>query len=228
MDTLAYNHFTLARETETPAIALDWKKLSSHNLMALLSLTLAVGAVSTLAPEPAAAHPHHGHHHRHHGGGGGGSTFILDIGMSGPAVAQLQRRLSNLGYFNAGITGYFGPITQGAVYRFQRANGLSPDGVVGPITRSALYGGGGGGGCHRARCHHGGGGGGGRTLRPGMDNRRVVRLQARLRSYGYFNAYHNTGYYGPITTSGVMSFQRSNGLRVDGIAGPATLRALGM
>lgn len=36
------------------------------------------------------------------------------------------------------------------------------------------------------------------------------------------------GIYGPYTRARVMAFQRANGLAVDGIAGPATLRALGL
>jgi peptidoglycan hydrolase-like protein with peptidoglycan-binding domain len=37
-----------------------------------------------------------------------------------------------------------------------------------------------------------------------------------------------TGYYGSQTKAAVKRFQRANGLTVDGVAGPATLRALGI
>lgn len=53
----------------------------------------------------------------------------------------------------------------------------------------------------------------------------VTVLQDRLRSAGYFNR-SSTGIYSSITTSAVRRFQASRGLAVDGIAGPATQRAL--
>ena len=37
-----------------------------------------------------------------------------------------------------------------------------------------------------------------------------------------------SGYYGPLTRRAVKRFQRRKGLKADGIAGPATLRALGI
>jgi peptidoglycan hydrolase-like protein with peptidoglycan-binding domain len=42
---------------------------------------------------------------------------------------------------NAGLTedGYFGPLTETAVKTFQRAEGLSPDGIVGTNTWTKIY-----------------------------------------------------------------------------------------
>ncbi|MBW4582330.1 MAG: peptidoglycan-binding protein [Tildeniella nuda ZEHNDER 1965/U140] len=53
----------------------------------------------------------------------------------------------------------------------------------------------------------------------------VTVLQDRLRSAGYFNR-NPTGVYASITADSVRRFQRDRGLTVDGIAGPATQRAL--
>ncbi len=53
----------------------------------------------------------------------------------------------------------------------------------------------------------------------------VTTLQDRLRSTGYFNR-SSTGVYASITADAVRRFQASRGLVVDGIAGPATQRAL--
>ncbi|HEY9763281.1 MAG TPA: peptidoglycan-binding protein [Trichocoleus sp.] len=55
----------------------------------------------------------------------------------------------------------------------------------------------------------------------------IVRVQDQLKLLGYlpFN-YVSTGVYDPTTQDAIRTFQRVNGLTVDGVAGPATLRAL--
>jgi hypothetical protein len=62
----------------------------------------------------------------------------LRRGSTGPEVARLQQRLTELGFDPNGIDGRFGPGTEAAVKAFQQANGLTVDGIVGPITRAAL------------------------------------------------------------------------------------------
>jgi hypothetical protein len=54
------------------------------------------------------------------------------------AVRGLQLRLRRLGFRPGPIDGLFGPLTEGAVERFQVARGLAADGVVGPDTRKPL------------------------------------------------------------------------------------------
>ncbi|NLI60037.1 MAG: peptidoglycan-binding protein, partial [Clostridiales bacterium] len=58
-------------------------------------------------------------------------------------------------------------------------------------------------------------------LRVGSRGSAVVNLQKQLNSLGY-NAGAADGIFGSRTRSAVMSFQRANGLAVDGIVGPAT------
>ena len=67
-----------------------------------------------------------------------GVTATLKPGMSGPAVAELQNRLTAGGYWLGAVDGRYSTLTQQAVMAFQKANGLSRDGVYGPITRRAL------------------------------------------------------------------------------------------
>ncbi|MCD6149376.1 peptidoglycan-binding protein [bacterium] len=54
-------------------------------------------------------------------------------------ITVIQNILKNLGFFNhPNATGYYGPITRQAVIEFQKANGIDPVGVVGPITSAKL------------------------------------------------------------------------------------------
>lgn len=62
----------------------------------------------------------------------------LRVGMHGSQVLALQRRLNELGYTIAAPDGSFGQATLHEVVAFQKVNGLSRDGVVGPATRTAL------------------------------------------------------------------------------------------
>jgi peptidoglycan hydrolase-like protein with peptidoglycan-binding domain len=90
------------------------QKLSSSTWKGLLSLAV-VGGVLSIA---SAAH----------------ATYIR-LGAVGPDVANVQ---AALGISSDGV---FGCQTRDAVMDFQRRNGLLVDGVVGPETWSALFGG---------------------------------------------------------------------------------------
>lgn len=61
----------------------------------------------------------------------------LTQGSDGPAVKDLQQKLTSLGYSLRG-TGYFGSATEVAVRSFQKTAGLAVDGAVGPRTAAAL------------------------------------------------------------------------------------------
>lgn len=73
-------------------------------------------------------------------GTGGGYFFTSDLymGLRSDEVTQLQLFLKEKGYFSVDATGYFGPITLGAVQRFQRDHGISTTGYVGVLTRAQL------------------------------------------------------------------------------------------
>lgn len=55
----------------------------------------------------------------------------------------------------------------------------------------------------------------------------VTQIQTKLKRWGYYNG-NVDGIYGTQTLNAVKYFQRKNGLTVDGIAGPATLKAMGI
>lgn len=63
---------------------------------------------------------------------------VLRLGDRGDEVRELQQRLSELGYWLGDADGVFGDSTLHAVLAFQKVEGLSRDGVVGPQTRRAL------------------------------------------------------------------------------------------
>jgi LysM repeat protein len=53
-------------------------------------------------------------------------------------VSVLQFLLTRHGVYDGPLDGYLGPGTESALRRYQRRLHLAPDGVVGPLTRSAL------------------------------------------------------------------------------------------
>lgn len=61
----------------------------------------------------------------------------LAVGTRSSDVAQLQRDLARLGYMGS-VTGYFGPLTESAVRRFQADHGIEATGTYGALTRAAL------------------------------------------------------------------------------------------
>ena len=71
-------------------------------------------------------------------------SSVLRLGSSGQDVITLQYLLNVAAEFNSAIPapaqdGNFGRETQQSVVAFQRAAGLDPDGMVGPLTWQALY-----------------------------------------------------------------------------------------
>ncbi len=61
----------------------------------------------------------------------------------------------------------------------------------------------------------------------GSRGNEVTQIQTKLKRWGYYKG-NIDGIYGTQTLNAVKYFQRKNGLAVDGIAGPATLRAMGI
>ena len=59
-------------------------------------------------------------------------------GSSGEQVRVIQTKLKNWGYYDGAVDGVFGSQTTQAVQYFQRKNGLTADGIVGPATLKAL------------------------------------------------------------------------------------------
>ncbi|ACU75462.1 transcriptional regulator, XRE family [Catenulispora acidiphila DSM 44928] len=66
------------------------------------------------------------------------TTDFLQVDMWGAEVAELQCLLQRAGFSPGGIDGNFGPLTELAVIKAQKADQLDVDGQVGPKTWAAL------------------------------------------------------------------------------------------
>jgi murein DD-endopeptidase MepM/ murein hydrolase activator NlpD len=127
-------------------------------------------------------------------------------------VAALQSALKHRGLYPAAVDGVKGPFTKRGVLRLQRRRHLLVDGVAGPQTRHAL------GRMGRPRL-------GTRMVHQGQRGWDVAQLQFLLQRRG-FPPGGVDGVFGAVTRAAVVNFQSANGLGVDGIAGPTTIRAL--
>ena len=129
-----------------------------------------------------------------------------------PSVAALQVTLRARGLYHGTIDGIAGPATNAALRRFQRRAHLGVDGVVGPQTRRALG--------RYARHRYGE-----RMLSSGKNGWDVAALQFALATHGFPSGTFDGG-FGPRTQAALRRFQRFAHLGADGLAGPATYRAL--
>lgn len=231
METIAYLHLALAAEIPLEVQSERLGRQNS-NRVALYLLPMMI-ALSVL--------------------GMASQTLAQTIGQgaTGSEVTVIQERLQRLGYFNQSPTGVFGTVTTSAVRQFQQENGLSADGVVGDQTMRLLF-------SPSARgirvqgygipsilespqfstssqnydpatqeSSRFGTFGGSNVLQLGDRGSLVRRLQEQLSDRG-FNPGLIDGIYGGQTESAVREFQRQNDLFADGIAGRATLVALGI
>jgi peptidoglycan hydrolase-like protein with peptidoglycan-binding domain len=125
----------------------------------------------------------------------------LREGSYGQRVQVLQRLLNSRGA-SLNPDGDFGPLTASAVRSFQSANGLTADGIVGPLTWGKLA----------------------STLQAGASGEAVRALQLRLSAYGL--APGASGSFDATTEASVKSFQTGRGLTADGIVGATTWQHL--
>lgn len=66
------------------------------------------------------------------------AAIVLQIGDRGENVTKVQKRLIQYDYMDGSADGIFGQETLEGVKFFQRRNGLTADGKVGPATAAAL------------------------------------------------------------------------------------------
>ena len=66
-----------------------------------------------------------------------GKMFLVSNGVT-TEILNVQKRLSELGFYSGEIDGINGSRTKIAIKNFQSRAGLTPDGIIGPKTLSAL------------------------------------------------------------------------------------------
>ena len=160
----------------------------------------------------------------------------LRRGDKSAQVMVMQQYLMELGYLSTQPDGQFGAGTERAVKLFQEANGLTADGVAGKGTLSILYSG--------SAVAYGGSSGGSpssgsspaatATPRPNTDiviqweseGDDVRQYQQRLVELGYLSSKYVTGKFNQPTVEATKAFQTMNGLKVDGAAGPQSLKLI--
>ena len=59
-------------------------------------------------------------------------------GSTGKEVTTIQKKLKGWGYYTGSIDGIYGSLTEKAVRLFQQRNGLTVDGIAGPVTLKAM------------------------------------------------------------------------------------------
>ncbi len=156
----------------------------------------------------------------------------LQSGDSGSKVTQLQNALKLLGFYTGGVDGKFGSGTKKAVMQFQRANGLTADGLAGTKTQTLLYAqvnssisGGSSSSGSSSSGTSSGTSGFTRTLRKGYTGADVTAVQQKLKALGFYSGSID-GVYGTGSIAAVKKFQQQNGLTADGLVGSRTYTAL--
>lgn len=152
-------------------------------------------------------------------------AHYITMGSKGERVRALQKILARVvpGHYTETIDGVFGNHTRNAVTKFQAAQGLTPDGIVGDKTISALADLGWFLPPLTARSKYPND-----WLVYGDQGEQVKRLQKRLLTTvpGLCEHASVDGDYGLWTMTTVCRLQRAFGLYPDGMAGPKTLALL--
>ena len=164
--------------------------------------------------------------------------YTLSEGMRGDAIRLLQFFLSAVGLYNdevpvIAVDGIFGPDTKNAVIAFQNYAGLTPDGIVGANTWSALL-----NAYEEIKWQQPPNDGRAvvppptQTLVLGSRSEDVSRLQGWLNriaeEYPQITPIPQTGYYGEMTRDAVMAFQQLFGLPVTGNVNPLVFYYIGL
>lgn len=136
---------------------------------------------------------------------------LLRQGSKGDAVTELQRLLQGQGFYNGKLDGDFGAGTANAVINFQKAHGLTADGVFGNVSWTKLR------SLNNTPAMP--------TLLQGAKGTYVMQAQQLLKDKGYYQG-RVDGDFGNGTKAAIAAFQKANGLVIDGKIGAKTWERL--
>ena len=143
------------------------------------------------------------------------ATDKIPYNSSGAHVTQVQNKLKALGYYAGTVDGAFGYNTHLAVRDFQKTNGLKVDGIVGPKTWAKLF-----DASAKPKGWTPPPPPGVLRIKYGDVTAEVTQMQTKLVALNYLGV--ADGVFGWTTYEAVRSFQRVNGLKVDGVCGQKT------
>ncbi len=132
----------------------------------------------------------------------------LSYGDQNEDIKIYQQKLSDLGYYDGKIDGFFSTQFKNAVKEFQSKNGVIADGMIGKNTRTLIL-------SEKAEPSYYGLGDSGDTVR---------KIQGRLVDLKYMSG--DTGYFGEVTEKAIKAFQTANGISADGKVGKKTMDIL--
>jgi len=222
--------FAILRLTNMPAVLVECAFINNPEDMARLDINAMARAIAEGVRDVFPIS----------GSGGGMPPYpgtAIRVGERSENVRQIQRCLNRVSQRHPTIQrlvedGVFGPRTLDAITTFQQIFGLTPDGVVGPITWGRLQqecpaeggsgGGGGGSGTNTMPAYPG------TPLRIGSRGDSVRQIQHCLNhvSQPCSRQLIEDGVFGPLTQAAVVTFQRLFELTQDGVVGPITWRRL--
>lgn len=144
------------------------------------------------------------------------SAAVYQIGSKGSMVTEIQKRLTNLGYYTEYVDGVYDFGVYSAVWSYQKDHNLKVDGIAGNQTLGAMG----------LIATSGTGTVSAKGLDYGASGSSVVALQNALTAAGY--PVSVDGKYGYQTYVAVWSYQQKKGLPVTGTADAKTLASLGV
>ena len=213
---MLYSGFAIPKPTATPKATATPKKTATPKATATPKKTATPKPTATpkktATPKPTATPAV-------------GTYTLLKKGSRGNSVTQLQQRLISLHYLTGTADGIYGTGTESAVKAFQKANGLTADGIAGSATQKKLYSSSAKAAATAKPTATPKPDPASEVLRLGSTGDNVKKMQKRLVELGYLTSGVD-GEFGLKTYSAVYAFQQRNGLAADGVAGSATLTKL--
>lgn len=140
------------------------------------------------------------------------SYETVQFGSEGSTVTKIQERLQELGFYTGSIDGYFGAETEKAYKAFQKAAGVTVDGISGASDQELLF-------SDNAPYA---------SQEPEQDDEtteKIASVQEKLKVLNYYSGVCD-GAIGTYTTEAIWAFQIDNDLEATGELDEETIAAI--